>query len=600
MKRCSFIFVALLLILLPFSSDAQIPRTLSYQGVFTDTLGNPKPDGVYNLTFRIYETSTGGTPVWTEIKDLQVRRGLFSTALGDITPFDVGVQFDRPYWLAVEPSGQPELSPRIPLTSVGYSFSSLKSDTAQYAQFAISGTFLPLSGGIMTGAITNAGNPPITMGRGNFGAGNLNLGTQAFVAGANNRALGAYSVVSGGGGALAANSNTASGDWSTVGGGDGNTAGSVYATVGGGYHNAAIGGASTVGGGNGNTVSQDYTTVGGGFRNTASGPNTTVGGGADNTASGISATVGGGIRNTASDGGATVGGGVDNIANAFYATVGGGNFSLATNLNATVGGGFSNQASGTYATIPGGFENEATGSSSFAAGAFATAGHPGTFVWSNGVPFSSTGANQFLISAPGGVGIGTNSPTSYAGGQVLHINNPSGRSVLRLGDDEPIGIQWEISSAVFGGNGMLNFSNITNLINPLTLLANGNVGMNNVVAPIHPLHMGSSAHCTVGGVWTNASSRELKTDIEPLKNEEYSDILKKLEDLDVVHFKYKSEPEVEHIGMIAEDVPEEMASPDRKGIPTADAIAFLMAAVKAQQTQIEKLEYKIEQLTKEK
>lgn len=52
---------------------------------------------------------------------------------------------------------------------------------------------------------------------------------------------------------------------------------------------------------------------------------------------------------------------------------------------------------------------------SFAAGFLAEANHGGTFVWADsasgfGVPFPSTGVNQFLIRASGGVGIGTNSP----------------------------------------------------------------------------------------------------------------------------------------------------------------------------------------------
>ena len=252
------------------------------------------------------------------------------------------------------------------------------------------------------------------------------------------------------------------------------------------------------------------------------------GGGAGNAADSTYAAVGGGSSNTASNYSSTVSGGFSNEASGDRATVGGGNNNTAGALMATVGGGSNNTASGSYATVPGGTQNEASGLRSFAAGINAHAVHTGTFVWaSSSNVISSTGVNQFLIDASGGVGIGTNSPTN-------------------------------------------------------------------------PLHMGSGAHVTAGGVWTNASSRELKTDIVPLENEEYSDILKKLEDLDVVHFKYKSEPDFEHIGMIAEDVPDEIASPDRTGIPTADAIAFLMAAVKAQQSKIEKLETKIEQLTKGK
>lgn len=113
--------------------EAQIPQHLSYQGVYTDTLANPKPDGVYTFTFRLYETSTGGAPIWTEIKDLSVKRGLFSTLLGDATPFGSDVRFETPYWLGIKPGSEAELTPRIPLSSVGYTFKALKADTAVFA-----------------------------------------------------------------------------------------------------------------------------------------------------------------------------------------------------------------------------------------------------------------------------------------------------------------------------------------------------------------------------------------------------------------------------------------------------------------------------------
>jgi len=129
---------------------AQIPRTLSYQGVLTDTLGNPRPDGTVSFTFSLYDTSTGGIAIWTETKNLQVRRGLFFTALGDVTPFGAGVRFDRPYWLGVKPGSDPELSPRIPLTPVGYSFSAINSDTAHFALTAPQ-LSLPYSGSANTG-----------------------------------------------------------------------------------------------------------------------------------------------------------------------------------------------------------------------------------------------------------------------------------------------------------------------------------------------------------------------------------------------------------------------------------------------------------------
>ena len=80
---------------------------------------------------------------------------------------------------------------------------------------------------------------------------------------------------------------------------------------------------------------------------------------------------------------------------------------------ATVGGGQANVASGPHSTVPGGQSNLAGGPWSFAAGVQASATHGGSFVWSGSSEgFASTAASQFLIRAPGGVGIGTAEPES--------------------------------------------------------------------------------------------------------------------------------------------------------------------------------------------
>lgn len=107
---------------------AQIPRTISYQGVLTDNTGNPKPDGDYSITFSFYEIEAGGNNIWSEVKTLTAIKGLFSTSLGDLTAFGVEVKFDKPYWLGIKVGEEAELAPRIALTSAGYSFTS---DVAQ-------------------------------------------------------------------------------------------------------------------------------------------------------------------------------------------------------------------------------------------------------------------------------------------------------------------------------------------------------------------------------------------------------------------------------------------------------------------------------------
>ncbi|MDI6803526.1 MAG: hypothetical protein QME58_06730 [Bacteroidota bacterium] len=140
MKRLiKFILAILLIVLCTSISTAQIPRTLSYQGVLTDSSGNPKPDGVYSLVFRLYDTPTGGAELWREFKDIALKRGLFSTQLGDQTQFEPLLNFTKQYWLGIQYERDPEMLPRIPLSSVAYSFNSINSDSSQVALTTIDG-----------------------------------------------------------------------------------------------------------------------------------------------------------------------------------------------------------------------------------------------------------------------------------------------------------------------------------------------------------------------------------------------------------------------------------------------------------------------------
>jgi hypothetical protein len=151
-----------------------------------------------------------------------------------------------------------------------------------------------------------------------------------------------------------------------------------------------------------------------------------------NRATGTFAVVGGGARNRA--GGpegstpldfsfATVGGGESNTASGFYAaTIGGGRLNVASAGYSTIAGGESNVTSGIWSTIPGGFANTAGGRASFVGGVGGRVrdatetgdsdGDEGTFLWAGHLagPFTSTGPNQFLVRAAGGVGINTTAP----------------------------------------------------------------------------------------------------------------------------------------------------------------------------------------------
>lgn len=182
-----------------------------------------------------------------------------------------------------------------------------------------------------------------------------------------------------------------------------------YGTVSGGYANRA-------GDSLGTLADRSFATVGGGIDNTASGANSVVGGGQSNSAIGLSSTVSGGVNGSASG---------------TYSTVGGGSRNTASALSSTVGGGFENCAGGSYSWAGGSHAKVRPGSGSGATGIgcsgiiqSGTTGDQGTFVWadSQGPDFISTGDNQFLVRAEGGIYLGTTSTVSLPSTRFINTS----------------------------------------------------------------------------------------------------------------------------------------------------------------------------------
>ena len=117
----------------------------------------------------------------------------------------------------------------------------------------------------------------------------------------------------------------------------------------------------------------------------------------------------------------------------------------------------------------------------------------------------------------------------------------------------------------------------------------GRVGIGET-SPSYPLQMGSGAYVSSGGVWTNASSREYKQDIKSLTKDEAMNALTALRP---VQFKYKTDPKEKHVGFIAEDAPDLVATEDRKGMSAMDVVAVLTKVVQDQQKTIFELSRKI-------
>ena len=165
---------------------------------------------------------------------------------------------------------------------------------------------------------------------------------------------------------------------------------------------ATIAGGGLIGG-NGNVVTDDYGVIGGGAANRA--------GDGDGTTSDREL--------------ATIGGGISNIASGSLTFIGGGQGNHATEVYTTIGGGASNTASGYASTVPGGFSNTALMDFSLAAGKRAKANHAGAFVWGDNTnaDVASTGTNQFIVRASGGIWLGTTStPSITIGSDFLNTS----------------------------------------------------------------------------------------------------------------------------------------------------------------------------------
>ena len=126
---------------------------------------------------------------------------------------------------------------------------------------------------------------------------------------------------------------------------------------------------------------------------------------------------------------------------------------------------------------------------------------------------------------------------------------------------------------------------------PLILNRDGQfVKIGDELWPSYPLHMASGAHVTVGGVWTDASSRDLKENIQDLTVEE---AIAALAELTPKKYNYKTDKDEEYLGFIAEDVPDLVATNDRKSMSPMDVVALLTKIVQQQQKKIEELEIRI-------
>lgn len=302
-----------------------------------------------------------------------------------------------------------------------------------------------------------------------------------------------------------------------------------------------------------NYVNGNYGTIGGGRGNQVYAYAGTIPGGGDNSVNENYATIGGGSKNSASGAYSAIAGGVSNNT--------GGNA-----VGATIGGGVTNSANGPYATVPGGIGNIAAGTSSFAAGQYAQANHAGSFVWSDATgsaatPFASSATDQFLIKASGGVGIGTNAPEPS-----VQVDVETGDQIGILAQNNSISHQTIYAYNTGGGTALFVGSK-----SPTQLVITTSTG----------------ADLTEGGVWENASDRNLKRGFQAV---DVGHILSEVVAMPVTRWFYKTEGDaIHHIGPVAQDFYAAFGlGRSDKTIGTVDEGGVALAAIQGLNQKVEK------------
>ncbi len=112
---------------------AKVPSIINYQGRLKSAAGSPVADGDYLVKFGIYNLSSGGTAIWDAgYQTVTAQDGFFSVSLGasPMPAFPATLFSDTALFLGVKVGTDPELAPRVRLTSVAFAMRSIWSDTA--------------------------------------------------------------------------------------------------------------------------------------------------------------------------------------------------------------------------------------------------------------------------------------------------------------------------------------------------------------------------------------------------------------------------------------------------------------------------------------
>jgi len=163
MKRFSFLTTLFVFLLAVSATFAAIPQLIPYQANVLDAESKAL-NGVYSVTFELFDSPNGGTPMWTVNRSVSIENGYINVMLGDVNPL-TGVDFKKQLYLQVT-IGNGTPYPRTKLGSTPYAIqaiSAVDADTALVAKDVVDGVltwnkFAPaaiIAGGDLQGTYPN-------------------------------------------------------------------------------------------------------------------------------------------------------------------------------------------------------------------------------------------------------------------------------------------------------------------------------------------------------------------------------------------------------------------------------------------------------------
>ena len=124
---------------------------LNFQARLETAAGAIAADGYYNLEFKLYTTTSGGSALWTETytgaNKVRVANGYITVNLGSLTSFPSTIPWDQQLYLTMNVGGtgasaswDGEMNPRLKLTAVPYAFNA--KTASELTKSNVSGTLL--------------------------------------------------------------------------------------------------------------------------------------------------------------------------------------------------------------------------------------------------------------------------------------------------------------------------------------------------------------------------------------------------------------------------------------------------------------------------